>query len=190
MISFNHGVFLDSIDAVDPDLLLAWRNNYKIWRYCRQNDLIPKGKHLSWYDGASHHEDTHNRMYSIWTKISGNFAPVGACGLTNIDDMNRNAEFSLYIGPEVQKKGYGEKALKTLISHGFNNLNLEVIWGESFDYNQARNMFKRIGMKEEGCRRHFYFREGQYHDAYLYSMLRSEWETMLEFENGRKQCSI
>lgn len=100
---------------------------------------------------------------------------VGVCGLTSIDWINRRAEFSLYLGPEHQGQGLGEAALRALCAHGFNVLNLNCIWGEAFDGNPAIKMFERVGFKEEGRRRQFYYREGKYIDAVLFSLLRSEY---------------
>jgi len=100
---------------------------------------------------------------------------VGVCGLTSIDWVNRRAEFSLYIASEYQGNGYGEAALRLLVEHGFNVLNLNSIWGEAFDGNPAINMFKKVGFIEEGRRRQFYFREGKYIDAILFSLMRSEY---------------
>lgn len=100
--------------------------------------------------------------------------PTGVCGLTSIDRVNQRAEFSLYIAPGDQGQGVGEKALKTLCKHGFNNLNLNSIWGESYVGNPAIHMFEKIGFKPEGKRRQHYFRDGKFIDAHIFSLLRSE----------------
>lgn len=97
---------------------------------------------------------------------------VGVCGLTSIDWINRRAEFSLYIGPEHHGCGLGEAALRALVRHGFERLNLHSIWGEAFDTNPAMKMFERVGFKHEGVRKHFYFRSGRYVDAHLFSILK------------------
>lgn len=59
---------------------------------------------------------------------------VGTAGLTDVDLVNRTAEFSLLIGPEHRNKGYGKEALINLVNYGFRVLNLETIWGETFCY--------------------------------------------------------
>ena len=114
-------------------------------------------------------------MYEILDNSTGF---VGMCGLTDIDLINRRAEFSLYIVPECWKKGYGKAALQTLFSHGFRNLNLNVIWGETFDENPAIELFKNLGMYYEGTRNEFYYRDGSYIDAHLISMSRSQFDNI------------
>jgi len=100
---------------------------------------------------------------------------VGVCGLTNIDQVNQSAEFSLYIDPAMHRKGYGKAALTTLLKVGFEHLNLNHIWGETFDGNPAMGMFASLGMKKEGTRRQFYYRDGKHIDCHLVSILRDEW---------------
>lgn len=108
-------------------------------------------------------------MYAIREIVSAE--AVGICGLTSIDLVNRHAEFSLYIAPERQRLGYGAEALKTLCAHGFLGLGLKHIFGETFDQNPAAQMFESVGFVKEGTRRKFYYRQGQFIDAHLYSIL-------------------
>jgi RimJ/RimL family protein N-acetyltransferase len=115
-------------------------------------------------------------MYSIINHDDGVNVCVGICGLTSIDWINRRAEFSLYIGPEYQGSGFGEHALRLLCRHGFQTLNLNCIWGEVFESNPALAMFQRVGFKECGRRRQFYFRDGKYIDAILVDVMRNEWK--------------
>jgi RimJ/RimL family protein N-acetyltransferase len=111
---------------------------------------------------------------SMYAVDNDNHRIVGVCGLTNMDLINRRAEFSLYVADPGQGKGYGEAALRALIAKGFNTYGLNCIWGEVFEGNPAIAMFERVGFKPEGRRREFYFREGRFIDAILISLLRSE----------------
>lgn len=95
----------------------------------------------------------------------------GVCGLTDIDQTNSRAEFSLYIAPKKQKTGLAQEALKLLLEYGFNTLGLNRIWGEVFGNNEkAMHIFKKFGFVEEGIRHDFYFRDGQFINALLISV--------------------
>lgn len=187
MIDYGHGVKLRRLFPEDMNQTYVWRNDMRVWHWCRQNDLLHPQGHDAWFRAQA--SDPTVTMFMIEAipstivRIAGDPAVdentpqrVGVCGLTGIDLTNRRAEFSCYIGPEHQKNGYGRKALQTLFTHGFKNLNLNCIWGETFDGNSAARLFKRIGMKSEGFRRQFYFRDGEYKNAELFSVLASEWE--------------
>jgi len=180
MIDHVYGIYLGHTTYSDRDQFFHWRNDYDIWKWCRQNDPITKAQHDAyWYSVDSCHD---KKFYSIiypgTTELGTTKAfptLVGCAGLTSIDNVNSRAEFSLYIGPEHQKKGYGKRALKTLIDHAFKYLNLNCVWGETFDGNPALKTFLDIGMTKDGIRRNYYYRNGNYINCTLVSILRDEW---------------
>lgn len=179
MIDYGHGVVLDYVSNKDKDQFFHWRNDYSIWKWCRQNGPLTYTQHLNYWHLVDSCLDS--KFFSIVGNEStlGCATPqvktIGCAGLTSIDYLNSRAEFSLYIAPEHQKKGFGKKALKTLFSYGFGQLNMNSIWGETFQGNPALKMFLEIGMRKDGTRRSFYYRDGNYIDCDLVSVLRNEW---------------
>lgn len=170
MIDFGHGgVSLGPLESGYSEIIRSWRNNRSIFAWCRQKTVISDLEQERWIDAQSKNPSI--QMFGIFR--CGEI--VGVCGFTDIDHFNRRAEFSLYIAPEHQRKGFATFALKTLFSHGFKDLGFETIWGETFDGNPASFVFEGIGMRREGTRRQFYFKNGKLIDAHLYSVLRSEW---------------
>lgn len=181
MIDFGYGVSLGPLDVEHAPKIRDWRNDRRIWKWCRQHDLISDLSQHAWFKAQS--ADPTIKMYMIYGEKG---QAAGVCGFTSIDYLNRRAEFSLYIAPDFQEDGLGKKALKTLFGHGFLNLGFNSIWGETFDGNLAGPMFQRMGMKHEGTRRDFYFRNGRFIDAHLYSLLRAEWDKL---PKGPRLCS-
>ncbi len=170
MIDHRFGVRLTTVEDKDSQQLRGWRNDLRIRAWCRQNDLISEHSQLDWMDRIR--KDSTVRMYVIEDM---NGIAVGVCGLTSIDTLNGRAEFSLYIGPEHQRKGLAKKALSTLLTHGFESLGLHLIWGETFDGNPALGMFKTLGFHVEGFRRDFYWKSGKFIGATLVSITEEEW---------------
>lgn len=170
MINYNFGVGLDAIGPELLDDLREWRNDPRIRNWCRQTGLISPRDQERWY--LWQNDDKNTQMFSIIEQ--GKQDVVGVCGLTSIDYICRRAEFSLYIAPKFQGFKLGYCALKTLVKYGFNDLGLNSIWGESFDGNSAMNMFVQVGFKHEGTRREFYYKNGKFLDAQLFSILRHE----------------
>ncbi len=124
-------------------------------------------------------EDKTVKMYTLVLSSSKDDKAriVGVCGFTSIDYVNSRAEFSLYVSPEAQRNQIGTKGLRVLLEHGFKNHGFNVIYGEVFKGNPALGMFLTMGFVDEGTRREFYFRDGQFIDAIMISMKRSEWKT-------------
>jgi ribosomal protein S18 acetylase RimI-like enzyme len=146
-----------------------WRNTETIYKWCRQNEPLFWENHSKWFDSLPSRDDVKMKAIQIQDNKT-----IGVCGLTSIDLTNRRAEFSLYIAPDYQGMGHGQKALISLCKYGFDVLGLHHIFGETYDGNPAATMFEKVGFKKEGTRRQFYFRNGQFIDCHLYSILRGE----------------
>jgi len=175
MINRAEGVSLRPINRCHMEMLRQWRNDPLIWRWCRQNDLISDIQQERWFEKQAF--DPTIKMYLIQADDGALGNPfVGVCGLTDINLWNRRAEFSLYVIPEFQGKGLAKAALRTLCWHGFRNLGLNTIWGETFDGNPAAKMFEELWFQKEGTRKQFYFRNGKFIDAHLYSLSREAYE--------------
>jgi ribosomal-protein-alanine N-acetyltransferase len=168
-------IFLAALDYQDRELIRGWRNHYDVWKWCRQNGPISDFEQELWFQRQAN--DKTVQMYKVMATGSEFNEPVGVCGLTSIDMVNRRAEFSLYIAPHLHRHGLGKGALHCLLHHGFNHMGLHVIWGETFDGNPAARMFEKMGFVKEGTRRDFYFRDGRFIDAHIYSIKGDEWNT-------------
>jgi len=72
---------------------------------------------------------------------------IGMCGIENIEYENRLGEISIILNPEQQRKGYGEQAVKMLLEKGFNFMNLENIYGESYLCNTATKFWLKMATR-------------------------------------------
>jgi len=158
-------------------LTRSWRNDFKVWGTCRQYDLISDAEQFAWFERIK--ADPTIKMYKIMVENGEKTAPVGVCGFTSIDKHNRRAEFSCYIAPVMQGRGLSLPALEVLFKHGFENHGFHLIWGECFDGNHAMKVFTKLGMRHEGTRKDFYFREGRFIDAHLISITGEEFYACL-----------
>jgi RimJ/RimL family protein N-acetyltransferase len=151
--------------------MFKWRNDPRIYQWCRQETLLNYEKHKNyWKKIQNSHTD---KMFQIY-RNDGRYAQgedelAGVCGLTNINWTARHGEFSIYIGPEFQRIGYARKALNDLINIAFDDLNLLKVWGESFEGNPAITLFKELGFKESPGHKKHYFKNGKLIDTYFYT---------------------
>jgi len=170
MIDYGFGVRLGPLDSKYLEIARCWRNDPRVWRWCRQMKPISDFDQDSWFERQAN--DSSTQMCAVLV----NDQIVGVCGFTSIDLINRRAEFSLYIDPDMTRKHLGTRALNTLFTHGFKDWGFHSIWGETFEGNPAALLFEKIGMKKEGVRRGFYLRKGEFVDATLYGVLADEWK--------------
>jgi RimJ/RimL family protein N-acetyltransferase len=183
----NFGLSLAPFDRAYAETVRDWRNHDEVWRWCRQLDLITDWEQERWYERQA--ADPTIRMYAVVMAVEGLKELVGVAGLTSIDHVHRRAEFSLYLRPDFHGKGMGKQALSLLLFHGFVNLGLNVIWGESFEGNKAMKTFEGLGFVKEGVRQQFYFKNGRFIDAHLYSITRQKWQSSLSQRSSSASSS-
>lgn len=101
---------------------------------------------------------------------------IGSCGFSEIDWRNRSAEFGINIGEKsFWNKGYGTEAVRLMVKHGFNTLNLHRIYLRVFETNpRAIRSYEKAGFTHEGRQRQAEFRNGKYIDMLVMSILEDE----------------
>ena len=101
----------------------------------------------------------------------------GLISLTGINQLNQSAELHLMIGSrENRGKGIGTFAVKEMLHHAFRNLNLHRIELECLAANEtAAKLYEKCGFKKEGVKRGSVFKNGEYSDVCMYSILREEY---------------
>jgi RimJ/RimL family protein N-acetyltransferase len=101
---------------------------------------------------------------------------IGVVYLLDIDWQARSAVYAISIYEEKNKgKGIGKLATLKILEHAFNDLNLNRIQLEVLDYNEkAINFYNKIGFKKEGVIRESIYKNGEYHNQILMSILKKE----------------
>ena len=103
---------------------------------------------------------------------------LGLVSLTDIDNLNRSCQLHMMIGDSDQRgKGMGTFAFKEIIRHAFDDLNLNRM--EAYilaDNAVSQAVCKKVGFKQEGVLRQYAFKDGEYRDTVIMSILREEWK--------------
>jgi RimJ/RimL family protein N-acetyltransferase len=100
---------------------------------------------------------------------------VGIISLSHIDFINRKAEMSIVIGDRgAQNMSIFVDSCKLLFNHAFYTLNLNRIYGGSIVQELVTLLCRMLKCKSEGILRQDIFKGGQYHDSYLYAVLRED----------------
>ena len=103
---------------------------------------------------------------------------LGQISLHKIDWKNSNAELGIVIGnKEYWGKGYGTEAIKILLQHAFNQMNLYKIYLQVFEFNQRGiRCYEKCGFTKEGKLRKNHFYKAKYYDVILMGILKDEFE--------------
>ena len=101
---------------------------------------------------------------------------IGVVSLVNIDHLNQSCELHIMIGDTVNReKGAGSFAVKEMLKHAFMNLNLQRVELTVLDTNkEAISFYEKVGFTKEGTKRMAQYKNGEFVDMQLYSILRFE----------------
>ena len=107
---------------------------------------------------------------------------IGSCAFDHIDWHVRMAEFGIIIGEKKYwNRGYGTDAVRLLVKHGFETLNLNRIFLHVFDTNpRAIRAYEKAGFTLEVRERQAEFKHGKYIDVLLMSILKDEYARKAE----------
>ncbi|NCI49074.1 GNAT family N-acetyltransferase [Sediminibacterium roseum] len=100
---------------------------------------------------------------------------IGIVSLNNIDYINRKCEFSIIIGEKKEQniKLFVE-CCNLMFRHAFDTLNLNKVYGGSISKDLVMLMTRTLNCKQEGIAREDIYKDGEYKDAYLYSLLKKD----------------
>lgn len=155
---------------------VEWLNNWEVSRFLAPGipTLLSMDDEVEWYENRRRKGNSF--VFAILTLADHRL--IGNCGLENVDFKNRTAMFGIFIGdPKFQNKGYGTDAARTLLRYAFEQLGLNRVELEVYDFNpRAMRAYEKAGFRRDGVRRQALYRDGRFHDIYLMSILREEWD--------------
>lgn len=162
---------LRAIEKSDLPQLLEWRNQPEYRQFFREYRELNSDNQMFWYEKYVMN-DPSTRMFAI-VELSTNEL-IGACGLCYIDWINRNADFSIYIGKDnlyIDEK-YAVDAAITMEKYGFEELNLHRLWSEIYSIDEKKyTFFKKLGFKEEGRFKDTHWTHGKWVDSIYFAKI-------------------
>jgi RimJ/RimL family protein N-acetyltransferase len=166
-------LYLRPLEETDLDCCMRWINDSDILQFLGSKRPMGRAQEIQWLADQYKRDDRLN----LAIVLRDGDRHIGNCGFNSIDLGNRNAHFGILIGEkDVWSQGYGSEAAKLIVEFGFNQLALHRIELFVYSFNErARKAYEKVGFVLEGTKRESYFRNGQFHDAHVMSILESEW---------------
>lgn len=147
------------------------------------------GEFLSWVTKMVSVSDFESYLQHCITKeiegqelsftIFRKYKAIGRIALHQIDTTNQNTMIGYWLCKDEMGKGIISKACKTLISYGFEALDLNRIEILTASHN-TRSMAipERLGFTKEGTLRQIEKHNDAFFDLNVYSILKSEWNAI------------
>jgi [ribosomal protein S5]-alanine N-acetyltransferase len=101
---------------------------------------------------------------------------IGTANFVNINYSRKSLEWGYGIDPKLWGKGYILKIQECLKKYVFETLNYNRLHGVTMITNERTiSSILSCGMKKEGILRDYYFKNGNYIDGWMYSMLKLDY---------------
>lgn len=159
------------VTEYDKEILLTWRNKDFIRHNMYTNHLITPEEHTQWFNKVLVSQKHKSFIFSYKEK------DIGFCGFYNLDYDNQTASWTFHIGePENIPKGSGLVLTFMAMNYFFNDLKFRKLCGEALSFNQKSiTMHQRFGYQTEGILKEHFYRDGCYHDIYIFAIFKEQW---------------
>ena len=166
---------LRELKKEDLKKLNKWRNDNELINYLGASfRYINLDVDYRWYD--NYLQNRSNAVRCAVVEVSDEDNILGVVSLTNIDSINRSAEFHIMIGDKNDRgKGIGYFATTEILKHAFNNINLNRIeLGVLESNSNAIKLYEKVGFKHEGIKRESTYKNGKLVNMIMMGILKDE----------------
>ncbi|EGA91333.1 acetyltransferase, GNAT family protein [Planococcus donghaensis MPA1U2] len=105
---------------------------------------------------------------------------IGTIGLNNLNVKAKKAEVGYELHPDFWHQYYTQEANRAVLTYAFSELGLYRMGAVTFPENISSNrLLEKLGFTLEGRLRGYLHQRNQSHDAYVFSLLKPEWQKNL-----------
>ncbi|MGS2778870.1 UDP-4-amino-4,6-dideoxy-N-acetyl-beta-L-altrosamine N-acetyltransferase [Robertmurraya sp. GLU-23] len=155
--------------------VLDWRTSKCVTQYMYTDIDYDLMKQKQWLDSINHDP---KGLYWI---MSYKDILIGYISITSIDEKHKRAYWNFYIG-DLSYSMIAGFVGAYMYNYAFHTLGLEKLMGEVMGENTAvRKLHQLQGAREVGVFEKHIYKNGDWHDIYVYEMLKETWT-----EKGKK----
>lgn len=163
------GIGFRIMEKSDLELLRNLRNDQSTWENLTSVEFISTGQQENWYESMQ--SSKVDESYTVFNPINQGEI-LGRIRVDCIDRINRSIRVGVDILPDKRNMGWGKKTYNALLYYLFMHQGFHRIWLFCSDYNShAKNLYLRLGFKEEGRLREAIWRNGTWNDLIVMALL-------------------
>lgn len=167
------------IERRDLENIRNLRNDPSTWIYLTDVTQITPSMQEKWFESIE--KATNKAYFAVFTQTKdfpiiheGNFIGIIRCD--QMDHINRSIRVGADVAREKRGKGYGTKILKAVLEYFFEQANFHRIWLCVLEGNHiAHQLYENVGFREEGRLRKAIWRNGEWVDYIVMSILDEEY---------------
>jgi len=170
---------LKDLQPSDKAHFFLWIKDKDVIRYSlsKFQKMNSESEISHWFDQLLLDKSSYNK--AIVDNSKGKF--IGYAGIAQISETNLSGEYFIFIGDKsYHGRGVGSFVTKEIVKHGFQELGLNRLMLTVSEKNiGALKAYKHANFKVEGVMRQAFYRDGQFNDKIIMSILRDEWRQSL-----------
>jgi diamine N-acetyltransferase len=173
---YSNRLRLRSAEKTDIPRFVNWLNDPEVRRFLLMAYPLSQAFEEKWFDSMIE-RGLAEQVLVIEIKTEDGYKPIGNTSFMDVDWVSRHAEVGIFIGEkQFWNKGYGREAMRLMLRHGFNTMNLHRIMLRVYEHNlRGIKAYEHAGFVHEGRLRQDVYRDGEYRDVLIMSVLRPEW---------------
>lgn len=170
-------VRLRALEQEDLPRFVRWFNDPEVIRGLDTVHPMRLEDEEDWY-GSLIERDEAERPLSIDVLDDDRWVHVGSCNFNDLDWRVRKTELGILIGEKrYWDQGIGTEAMRLMLTHAFDSLNLNRVYLQVFAHNErAIHLYSKLGFQEEGRLRQDHFFQGQYIDTLVMGLLNENFQ--------------
>jgi UDP-4-amino-4,6-dideoxy-N-acetyl-beta-L-altrosamine N-acetyltransferase len=150
--------------------ILDWRTSEFVTRFMYTDIKYDLSQQQRWLESIRNDQNGHYWLMSYRETL------IGFISLTSIDSFHKRAYWNFYIGDPVYSMFAGFLGAY-MYNYAFNELGMEKLMGEVMEKNEAvRKLHIKQGAREVGILEKHIYKNGEWHDIYLYEMTKERWK--------------
>jgi len=171
------------LEKEDLEAVRELRNDPTTWAALTSIGQISRAGQERWFEMLQH--DTGRAYFSVFevkrdhpVMYYGDM--VGVIRMDEIDINNRSVRVGCDVMPTMRGKGWGTMIMESILDFTFRQWNMHRAWlCVKSDNNIAHRLYTSAGFKEEGRMRAAIYRDGEYTDYIVMSILRDEYNARI-----------
>lgn len=155
----------------DLPLFCEWFGRLEVTRFLLTRFPPTLGQEREWLNRVAE-----NQTHVVWA-ITVEGRTVGVSSIDSIRWIDRTAGTGTVIGDTADwGHGYGSEATRLRTRFAFEELNLDRLETFSLAHNAGMHRaLEKVGYRRVGEFHHFRYAGGQWHDAVIFELLRTDW---------------
>ena len=170
----SHKFYCRKLEVDDLENVMHWRMSQHVTKFLNTDPMLTLDEQKRWFE-----ELGKSGVFYYWI-IEVDKIPCGVIYLSDIDMSNKRCTWGYYVAQKQLRSFNLAMSLEmSLYDYVFNKIALNKITGESFCINVvAVKMHELCGCKTDGILRQHIYKNGQYYDVCVQSMLAEDWQNL------------